>query len=47
MSRQLIFSATVCALTMALFALTTGLGPSGGGADAGVAAPLAIAAALG
>ena len=49
MSRQLTFSATVCALTMALFALTAGFGPGSptGSADAVGAAPLAIAAAIG
>lgn len=47
MSRQLTFSATVCALTMALFALTAGLGPSGGGSDAAVVAPLATAVVSG
>ncbi len=47
MSRQLTFSATVCALTMALFALTSGLGPSGGGSDAAAVAPLAAVAAIG
>lgn len=47
MSRQLTFSATVCALTMALFALTAGPGPSAGEADAATVAPLAVTEAVG
>ncbi|WP_374408267.1 hypothetical protein [Pelagerythrobacter sp.] len=47
MSRQLAFSATICALVMALFVLASGSGTNTIAGDADVVAPLAMTAAIG